>query len=154
MVNPTINSIMRSLWCHIRYILCHTQAADAPVVRKLSVENSLPKEFCVEHITSELVQCILGLASVFQPEGPVSILSGLYCGWWMRETFSKEKRLEEFRSRTFLSQGDANDHKLVEFSRSSTVLYCRRRTRGWKRKEETLLKTLEIKGNSNNILKD
>ena len=54
-----------------------------------------------------------------------------------------------------MRQGDANDHKLlVEYSRSrSTVLYHRRR-RGWKRKEETLLKTLEIKGNSNNILKD
>ena len=52
-----------------------------------------------------------------------------------------------------LIQGDANDHKLVEYSRSSTVLYCSRR-RGWKRKEETLLKTLEIKGNNNNILKD
>ena len=51
------------------------------------------------------------------------------------------------------NQGDANDHKLVDYSRSSTVLYCSRR-RGWKRKEETLLKTLEIKGNSNNILKD
>ena len=52
-------------------------------------------------------------------------------------------------------QGDATDHKLVEFSKSSTVFY-RKRRRGWKRKEETLLKTLEFKGNnsSNNILKD